>query len=151
MVLFAFVQGSIQLVPDVTIFLHIGLILLMIWILNRTFFRPINRILEERERKSGRGAGAANDVLGQVDEKVSTYEKALRDARSEGYQAMEAGRNEALAARQTKVNAVKEEVTSLVAQEKDAVQQQAAQARTALTDDARKMAETISATILKNT
>jgi F-type H+-transporting ATPase subunit b len=151
MVLFALAEASIQLVPDGTIFLHIGMILLMIWILNRTFFRPINRILEERERKSGRGGGAAGQILSQVDEKVSTYEKALREARSEGYNLMEANRGEANAVRQAQINAVKEEVTGLIATEKDSVRKQTEDARTALTGDARKMAESITSTILKNT
>src|SRR4030095_12893228 len=42
---------SIQLVPDGTILFHIALILIMIAILNRTLFQPINRILAEREKK----------------------------------------------------------------------------------------------------
>ena len=151
MILFAFAEGGIQLVPDGTIFIHIALILLMIWILNRTFFRPINRILEERERKSGRGAGAANDILSQVDEKTAGYETALREARTEGYHLLESQRAEAMTARQTQVTAVKEEVDSLITTEKDSLQQQAEAARGALSDDAQKMAKTISATILKNT
>lgn len=91
------------------------------------------------------------DILNQVEAKLSTYEKALREARSEGYHAAEARRNEAIAARQDKINAVKDEVSSLIAQEKDAVHKQAETARATLTEDARTMAETISATILKNT
>jgi F-type H+-transporting ATPase subunit b len=151
MFLFALAEGAIQLVPDGTIFLHVGLILLMIWVLNRTLFRPINRVLEERERKSGRGSGAADQILGQVDEKVSKYEAALREARSEGYKAQEANKAEALAARQIQINTVKEEVSALVAQEKDSVQKQANEARGSLSDDALKIAENISSTILKNT
>jgi F-type H+-transporting ATPase subunit b len=150
MVFFAFAEGSIQLVPDGTIFLHIGMILLMIWILNRTLFRPINRVLEERERKSGRGS-AAGEILSQVDEKVSTYEKALRETRSEGYQLLEANRAEATAVRSAQINTVKEEVTGLIANEKDSVRKQTEDARAALTGDARKMAESITSTILKNT
>lgn len=150
MVLFAFLQGSIQLVPDGTIFLHIGIILLMIWVLNRTLFRPINKVLEERERKSGRG-GAAGEILSQVDGKVSTYEKALREARSEGYHLMEAHRNEAMSARGTQINTVKEEVAGLIADERETVRKQTEDARGTLTGDAQKMAETITATILKKT
>ena len=53
MVFLALAENSIQLVPDGTIFLHIALILLMIWVLNRTLFKPVNRILETRERMTG--------------------------------------------------------------------------------------------------
>ncbi len=149
MVFFAFAE-NIRLVPDSTIFLHIGMILLMIWILNRTLFRPINRVLEEREKRSGRGS-VAGEILSQVDEKAATYEKALREARSEGYQMMEANREEAMAVRGAQISTVKEEVTGLIADEKDSVRKQTEDARTTLTGDARKMAESITSTILKNT
>ncbi len=150
MTLLAFFQGSIQLVPDGTIFLHIAIILLMIWILNRTLFRPINRVLEERERKIGGRAGTAQAILGQVDEKVSKYEGALREARSEGYRQIEAHRAEAMAARQEKVNEVKEEVSSLIEQEKSELEKQTGAAQATLADEARQVAENITATILKN-
>lgn len=41
---------EVRLVPDGTLFVHIAIILIMIWVLNRTFFRPVNRIIESRER-----------------------------------------------------------------------------------------------------
>ena len=150
MVLLAFAEGSIQLVPDGTIFLHIAMILVMIWILNRTLFRPINRILEERERKTGRGSGSAGDLLSQVDEKVSRYESALRETRSEGYRVMEAQRAEAMAARGSQINDVKAEVYSLIEEEKGSIKKQSDTARATLAEDAKKMAADITATILKN-
>ena len=44
---------TIQLFPDGTLFVHIAIILEMIWILNRTLYRPINRVLEAREKSKG--------------------------------------------------------------------------------------------------
>jgi F-type H+-transporting ATPase subunit b len=148
--LFVFAAETITLVPDGTIFLHIAIILLMIWILNRTLFRPINRVLEERERKGGSRTGEAQNILRQVESKVSQYEKTMRETRSEGYHLMEAQRAEALAARQEQVNTVKEEVSTLIAQEKGDLQKQADSARATLGTDAQKIAENITATILKN-
>ncbi|HEV7643303.1 MAG TPA: hypothetical protein VGO50_05105 [Pyrinomonadaceae bacterium] len=150
MILLAFAEESITLVPDGTIFLHIAIILLMIWILNRTLFKPINRVLEERVRKGGSRTGEAQNILTQVESKVSQYEKTLRETRSEGYQLMEAQRAESLAARQEQVNTVKEEVSTLIAQEKGELQKQADSARATLGTDAQKIAENITATILKN-
>lgn len=150
MILLAFAEESIQLVPDGTIFLHIALILLMIWVLNRTLFRPINRVLDERERKGGSRSGEAKTILGQVDDKMSKYEKTLRETRTEGYLLMEAQRARAMAARQEKVNGVKEDISSLIAQEKGELKSQADAARATLATDARKMAENITASILKN-
>jgi F-type H+-transporting ATPase subunit b len=150
MILLAFAEETISLVPDGTIFLHIALILLMIWVLNRTLFRPINRVLEERERKGGSRTGEAQSIMSQVDTKVSQYETALREARSEGYHQMESYRAGALATRQENVNAIKEEVAAQIAQEKGELQSQADAARATLGNDAKKIAENITATILKN-
>jgi F-type H+-transporting ATPase subunit b len=150
MTLYVLAAETITLVPDGTIFLHIALILFMIWVLNRTLFRPINRVLEERERKGGSRTGEAQNILAQVDSKVSQYEKALRETRSEGYHLMESQRADAMAARQEQVNTVKDEVSSLIAQEKTELQKQADTARATLGTDAQKIAENITATILKN-
>jgi F0F1-type ATP synthase membrane subunit b/b' len=93
MVLLAFAEGtSVQLVPDGTLFIHIALILIMIWILNRTFFRPINRIIEAREKNKGGRLGESEMLLKEVGEKEAKYNESLRDARSKGYESIEAAR-----------------------------------------------------------
>ena len=43
MLCLALAEGSIQLVPEGTVFFHIAVIILMVYVLNATLFRPINR------------------------------------------------------------------------------------------------------------
>jgi hypothetical protein len=43
-----FAENSIQLVPDGTLLLHVLIILVMVYVLNATLFKPINLILEAR-------------------------------------------------------------------------------------------------------
>ena len=100
MVLLAFQE--VRLVPDGTIFIHIALILLMIWALNRTFFRPINRVIESRERNKGGRSSEAQEILKNVGEKQSRYEAAMLEARNEGYGLIERERTQAIADRQEK-------------------------------------------------
>ena len=147
MVLLAFQQVS--LVPDGTIFIHIALILIMIWVLNRTFFRPINRILEARARRTGGQSSEAQQILNSVGEKQLRYDEAMRDARGEGYELIEKERANAVAERQTKVGAAKEEVAELVTRENQELDRQRDEARKAIAADAERMAERISQTILK--
>ena len=151
MFVLAFAEESmIQLVPDGTIFIHIALILLMIWILNRTFFRPINRVLTARDRnKGGQSRARAQEILQQVNEKSSKYESAMREARSGSYQKVEADRAAAVAMRQTEIEKVKNEVAQTISQETDSIRRQSEEARTALAAEAQKMAEKISSNILK--
>jgi len=148
MFLLAFAE-SIQLVPDGTLFLHIGLILLMIWVLNRTFFRPVNRIIESREKHAGGRGGEAETILGQVSEKQAAYNHAILEARSEGYELIEKQRAEAVAARQKMIGDAKSESAQALAGEKQSLFGQAEEARAVIAREADEMAEKISANILR--
>ena len=145
--LLAFAE-SIQLVPDGTILLHIALILTMIFVLNRTLFRPINRILEARERQTHGRGGEAREIMERVDSSLLRYEQTLREARAESYRVMEQQRAEAVGARQGKLNAVREEIETLTENQKRALREQSEQARAALGGEAQRMAAEISASIL---
>ena len=149
MVFLAFAENSIQLVPDGTIFLHIALILLMIWILNRTLFKPINRILEARDRMTGGSFAETVDHLRQADEKLAQYETTLREARAAGYAVVENTRRESLAQRQLQIDEVKADVAAQIEREKADLSRQVAQARQTLASDARALAERITAQVLR--
>ncbi len=148
MTFLAFAENSIQLVPDGTLILHIVIILVMVFVLNATLFKPINRILEEREKRTRGRSGEAQDILRRVDEKLAHYENTLREARAEGYRLMERERAAAMSERQTKLNAVREEVNRLIAEEKESIYAQADEARASLEKDARRIAADIGAQIL---
>src|SRR5215216_3613820 len=140
MTLLAFAENSIQLVPDGTLFLHILIILVMVFVLNATLFKPINRILEERERRTRGRSGEAHDILQRVEEKVTQYERTLREARAAGYQLMEQERAAALSERQARLNAVKDEINSSVGEQKEAIHAQVEDARATLEQEARRIA-----------
>jgi F-type H+-transporting ATPase subunit b len=147
MIFLGFAENPV-LVPDGTIILHIIIILVMVYALNATLFKPINRILEERERRTRGRSGEAKGIIQQVEERLASYERALREARSEGYRLMEQERAEAMRERQMKVDAVREEVTRLAEEEKSVINAQAEEARASLTRDAGTIATEIGAHIL---
>ena len=147
MVLLAFQE--VRLIPDGTLIIHIALILLMIWVLNRTFFRPVNRILEARERNKGGRSSEAQEILKNIGEKQSRYDAAMLEARSAGYELIERERAQAVVGKQEKLSAVKEEVAELVERENRELDVQKSAARTTIAAEAEKMAERISASILK--
>ncbi|MGD9560801.1 MAG: ATP synthase F0 subunit B [Pyrinomonadaceae bacterium] len=149
MFLLAFAEQSIQLFPDGTLFIHIGLILVMIWVLNRTFFRPINRVIEDREKHKGGAGGEAEKILGDVAEKEGRYNKALLEARNEGYELIEKERSTAVAERSAKVARAKEDAAKTLAEQKAQLEAQTAAARTAIAAEADKLSDTIAANILK--
>ncbi len=141
--------ADVQLVPDGTIFIHIALILLMIWLLNRTFFRPINRIIASREQNKGGRFGEAERILQTVEAKNAEYNSAMLAARAQSYELIERQRNEALAKRQAEIEAVKNENEQTIARETNELNRQAAEAKTTIAQQAEQMAERISASILR--
>ena len=149
MISLAFAENSIQLVPDGTLFFHIAIILIMVFVLNATLFKPINKILEERERRTRGRSGEAYDIMRRVEEKISHYEKTMREARSDGYRLMEQERAAAMAERQATLNAVREEMSNLLAEQKEAINAQSQEVRTALSAEARRLAGEISEQLLQ--
>ncbi|MDX6693835.1 MAG: synthase [Blastocatellia bacterium] len=148
MIFVAFAENSIQLVPDGTLFIHIALILVMVFVLNNTLFKPINRILEERERRTRGRSGEAKEILQRVEAATTNYERTLREARAEGYRLMEQERAEAMNERQIKLNTLREEIGRTVEEERVLIRGQATDARQTLEADARSIAIEIGSQIL---
>lgn len=140
---------SIQLFPDGTLFIHVALILLMIWLLNRTLFKPINAVLESRENQKGSGSTEAETILKDVEAKESTYKRELLDARTAGYELIEKEQKKATSARDQKLADAKAEAAAALEAGKAGLEKEAADARIAINDGAAKMADQIAASILK--
>jgi len=139
---------EIRLVPDGTLFIHIGAILLMIYVLNRTLFKPVNRILEERERLTRGRSGEAHEILESVESKLARYERTLREARTESYQLLERERAAAMQRRQGMLEEVRDEAARSIEEEKRAIQSQVEAARVTLEEESRRVAASVSAHIL---
>ncbi len=133
--------ADVQLVPDGTIFIHIALILLMIWLLNRTFFRPINRVIASREKNKGGRFTEAGDILRDVEAKNASYQTSILEARSQSYELIEKEKTEALSRRQAEIETVKSETEQVVAREKEELGRQTTEARAIIARQAEQMAE----------
>lgn len=141
-------ENSIQLVPDGTLLLHVLIILVMVFVLNATLFKPINRILAARDQRTRGRLTEAQHILTDVSEKLSNYERQLRQARAEAYAMTESERTAALLDRQKKVHEMRQQLAESIAQEKEVIQQQAAQARETLGLESRRLAGEIGARVL---
>jgi F-type H+-transporting ATPase subunit b len=148
-VLLGFAEDSIQLVPDGTMVLHVIIILVMVYVLNATLYKPINQILAAREKRTKGRLSEAQEIIASVTEKTSDYEKSLRQARAEAYAYSEAQRAEAMKDRQQRVNEMRAQLAESLAREKQAIDQQAGSARAELDSESRKIAAEIGSRILK--
>jgi len=146
--LFAFAGGAIQLVPDGTILFHLALIVVMVALLNATLLKPLNRVLQERERQTKGRAGEAQSALLRVEERMQEYERRLREARGAGYALLDRQRVAASEERERKVASVKSEVAELRNKERERLSNDAGSVKASLMSDAQQRASEISGRIL---
>lgn len=141
-------ENTIQLVPDGTMLLHILIILVMVFVLNATLFKPINRILAARDNRTRGREGEAQEILDSLSGKLSEYERKLREARAEAYAMVERERTAALQGRQKNLHEMRQKLAESTAQEKDVIRKQADEARGTLEVEARRMASEIGSRVL---
>jgi len=143
-----FAENSIQLVPDGTLLLHVLIILVMVYVLNATLFRPINLILANREKRTRGRLTEAQEIMANVSNKLGEYERALRAARTEAYALSELERGKAMQDRQRELDEMRARLAASISSEKKAIQSQAEAARVTLEADARRIAVEIGSRVL---
>lgn len=148
----AFAEGGSSIInPDGSLVFILLLFLLFVFVMNRLLFRPVSRILDQRQTLT---VGAANDARAaarRYEMKLNEYETTIRQARAESYKNLEAQRAVALAERQQVVEAAKQETAEGISRAKAEIERQAEQARATLEAESRQIAENISRTILGRT
>jgi F-type H+-transporting ATPase subunit b len=146
---FGFFESSIQLVPDGTLLFHLALIVGMVALLNATLLKPINRILEERERRTRGRLSEAAATVAVTEEKMREYERRLRQARADGYAHMEQERAALSRERDRRVAEVKTDIARWLSEEQEKLKNDATQVKITLEADARTTAFQISRQILQ--
>jgi len=142
-------ETSIQLVPDGTLLLHLLMVGLMVFILNRTLLKPINEILAEREKQVTGRRAEAERLAAESQEKLRTYNEALHEARVDGYRLLDKERAEGLKQREEKVKQYREQMSREVAAQIEATRQQEESAKRELDTQAASMSDLISSQILR--
>jgi F-type H+-transporting ATPase subunit b len=141
-------ENSIQLVPDGTLLLHFLFIGVMVAVLGRTLLRPINRILEEREKRVRDSLSEAKATASSIEDKRNRYQADLRQARIEGYRLLEQVRAGAMKERDERVLLVKEELGEWASSQLANLRRQEEQVRRELEVQANIIGTLISSQIL---
>ena len=143
-----FAENSIQLVPDGTLILHVLIILVMVYVLNATLLKPVNRILEARDKRTKGRLSEAQQILSDVSEKLRDYERTLRQARGQAYAFAEKERAGAMQERQVKLNEMRERLAESTKREKEGIKRQSEEARATLEVESRRLAREIGSRVL---
>ena len=142
-------EASIQLVPDGTLLLHLLMVAIMVFILNRTLLKPINQILAERERQIAGRIQEAQMLAAETEQKLKQYNDALRAARVDGYKLLEKERAQGLKDKDEKVRLYREQTSREVASQVDNIKRQEQSVKQELEAQAASIGSLISAQVLR--
>jgi len=142
-------EASIQLVPDGTLLLHLLLVMVMVFVLNRTLLKPINQILAEREKQIAERMQEAQTLAAETEQKLKTYNDTLREARGDGYKLLEKERAEGLKEKDEKVRQYREQLSKQVELQIENTRSQEQLVKGELETEAAAMANLISSQVLR--
>lgn len=134
--------------PDGSLVVILILFMLFVFALNRILFRPVGRVLDERQTRTEGAANEARAARRRYDAKLAEYEATIRQARTDAYRKSEQERAAGLEQRRKLIDAAKQEANELIAKAKADIEVQASGARASLEAEARQLAEQISRTVL---
>jgi len=125
------------------------IILLFYFILRTLFFKPLLKVMAEREARSSGGQKAAEAAQATAAEKVKQYQEALKQARAQVYGEQEAARKKLLDERNGQVKAARAKAAAAVDAAKAKIDAEAAAARRDLEATIGQLASEIVSRILQ--
>jgi F-type H+-transporting ATPase subunit b len=134
--------------PDGSLVFILALFLILVYLLNRTLFKPIGNILDERENLTEGARSEARAAARRCQELMAQYEAGIRRARAEGYSRIERARQQALQWRTRLIEETKREAEREIQKARTNIASQAELARRALKEEAHNLALRISRAVL---
>ena len=142
-------EAQIQLVPDATLMLHLVLVVVMVFVLNRTLLKPINDILSEREKQITGRLKEAEAMAAESQEKLKQYNETLREARTAGYRLLEKERAASLKEKEQQLRQERDELSQKVSSQIDQIRKQEQAVKGELESQAATIGNLISSQILR--
>jgi F-type H+-transporting ATPase subunit b len=142
------VSGKRMINLDGSIIPAIVIFLLLIAILNRLLYKPLEKVLAERESRT---TGLVHQAQEDLDHHLGLFEKyqaSIKGARMEGYRRQEQLRAEAQKKRAEILAQSRTAAEKLIQDSRDSIHLQAETARQQLTLDVQDMARRITSTLL---
>jgi F-type H+-transporting ATPase subunit b len=124
------------------------LVILLHWFLKKVLFQPMERVLEERRKKTEGAVEASEATLARVNEKLVEYETALGNARTEIFHEQEVSRKKLAAQQAALVEQARADQAEKVAVVKSGLAEEVQQAKATLATEADRLAEQIAGAVL---
>ena len=117
--------------------------------LRLVFFRPLEKVLEERHAATDGAQQAAERNMAAAEAKTAEYAAALEQARSEIYRAQEGERQQTLEERAALVERARAQAAERIRAAREEIRTDVAAARERLRQEGRALAESIALAILR--
>ncbi|MBI3651300.1 MAG: hypothetical protein HY231_09805 [Acidobacteria bacterium] len=134
--------------PNVTLVVVLILFIVFVLVLNQLLFKPIGKVLDERESLTAGAAAESRAAARQYQARLNHYEETIRQARAENYKKLEQQRKAALDKRSQLIEEARAQAEAEIVKARQEVAAQTAEARATLEQESRQIAEQISRTVL---
>lgn len=137
--------------PDGSLVLIVILFIIFVFLLNRVLFKPVGRILDERENLTDGARAEARAAARQHQNRLDDYESRITQARAQSFRFLEQRRASAIQERIRIIDEAKHRAAEELASAKEEIARQAAEAKAMLEGEARFLSQQISRSLLGRT
>lgn len=123
-------------------------LIILTYVLNRTFFRPMQQTLNERDQRIEGARREAEEIRKSSQERIADFDRRMREARREADLRMAEAKNEALNEKSKVVSAQRAEAGKMVAEAQKDLREKTEAARMKLQQQAAEFAHQIASHIL---
>jgi F-type H+-transporting ATPase subunit b len=124
------------------------LLLILHIYLKYVLFRPLDRVLKQRDAATAGARKAAEESLRRAEEKAAEYEQAIRTARADAYREQEQIRQDVIAQQEAKIQETRKRIQEMVQQARERINAEAEAARRSLEAQAGSLADEITEAVL---
>ena len=124
------------------------IVLLLHWYLKAMLFKPLGKVLQQREEATVGARKRAADSLAAAEKKAVEFDQALHDARTELYREQEVQRNRWLEDQAAQVKEARKRANEAIQSASARIEGEAASARSNLVETSAALAEQITQTVL---
>jgi F-type H+-transporting ATPase subunit b len=133
----------VNLLPDLSVLWVIFFVLLLATILNSLLFKPLMRVMEQRQAAASSARQLAEQAAARAKAATDEFEAKTREARADVYRQMEEARHAALDRRAALMSDTRQQAEAAIAEASARLRAEADEARARLDRDAESLATTI--------
>ena len=138
-----------EIFPNWTLFPIIAFLLILVFVLNRLLFRPLGKVLAERDNRIVGARHEAEQIRIASQEKAQEFERKLREARREADLQIAQVKTAAIGEKSDVITRQRSETEKMLKDAKADIQVKTEEARRTLQTQAQLFAEEIASRILK--